>query len=186
MSSPLPPLFAFTDPKRTPHPEDIAAHLPAHSALVYRHFGDSHAAAHARVLKTLSEDIGFRLFIGEDLDLALEVGAHGLHLREASLTEAPNIRKNHPHLHLTAACHSEDILDSEAVTALDAVFVSPVFASHSPSAVDVTPLGLKGVRRLCDLSPVPVYGLGGIGADTAEALTQSGLAGFGAIEAFQL
>ncbi|MFT3997032.1 MAG: thiamine phosphate synthase [Asticcacaulis sp.] len=182
----LPPLFFFTDPVRTPHPEDVVAHLPAGSGVIYRHFGDRHAEAHARVLKTLSEDNGLKLLIGDDPVLAQEVGADGVHLPERSLSQAPELRDRYPDWLITGACHGCDTLDLSEVTALDGIFISPVFASHSPSAQGVVPLGLKGIQQFCDISPVPVLGLGGIGLDNAEQLTDSGLAGFGAIEAFHL
>ncbi|ESQ80904.1 thiamine phosphate synthase [Asticcacaulis sp. YBE204] len=186
MSSALPPLFFFTDPKRTPHPEEIVAHLPEGAGIIYRHFGDRHAGAHARVLKTLSEDNGLKLLIGEDEALAEEIVADGVHLREQSLWRAADLRKAHPEWLLTAACHGCETLDASDIADLDGVFVSPIFPSASPSAQGVSPIGLKGIQRFCDLSPVPVLGLGGIGADNAESLMHSGLAGFGAIEAFHL
>ncbi|MCA1934341.1 thiamine phosphate synthase [Asticcacaulis sp.] len=182
----LPALFYVTDPKRTPHPEEIVAHLPAGAGVIYRHFGDPHATAHARVLRTLCDDNGVKLLIGQDVALAEEVAADGVHLPERALANAPDVRERHGDWLITGACHGCETLDLAEVTALDGLFISPVFASQSPSAKDVAPLGLKGIQMFCDLSPVPVLGLGGIGADNAEHLTHSGLAGFGAVEAFQL
>ncbi|ADU11832.1 thiamine monophosphate synthase [Asticcacaulis excentricus CB 48] len=182
----LPALFYVTDPKRTPHPEEIVAHLPAGAGVIYRHFGDPHATAHARVLRTLCDDNGLKLLIGQDVALAEDVAADGVHLPERALSNAPDVRERHREWLITGACHGCETLDLAEVTALDGLFISPVFASHSPSAKGVAPLGLKGIQMFCDLSPVPVLGLGGIGADNAEQLTHSGLAGFGAVEAFQL
>lgn len=182
----LPALFYVTDPKRTPHPEEIVAHLPAGAGVIYRHFGDPHAEAHARVLRTLCDDNGVKLLIGQDVELAEEVAADGVHLPERALANAPDVRERHHDWLITGACHGCERLDLAEVTALDAIFISPVFASQSPSAKGVAPLGLRGIQSFCDLSPVPVVGLGGIGADNAEQLTHSGLAGFGAVEAFQL
>lgn len=188
MSSPradLPCLYFFTDPVRTPHPEDIAAHLPEGSAIVYRHFGDRHAIAHARVLQGLAQEKDLFLLIGNDVELALEVGAAGVHLPESRLAEAAHLRALYPVLWLTAACHEADTLKKTEMTALDAIFVSPVFPSQSPSAVGKPALGLKGIEGFCALSPVPVMGLGGITVDNAHLLNQSGLSGFGAIDAFK-
>lgn len=182
----LPALFYVTDPKRTPHPEEIVAHLPAGAGVIYRHFGDPHATAHARVLRTLCDDNGLKLLIGQDVALAEDVAADGVHLPERALSNAPDVRDRHREWLITGACHGCETLDLAEVTALDGLFISPVFASHSPSAKGVAPLGLRGIQMFCDLSPVPVLGLGGIGADNAEQLTHSGLAGFGAVEAFQL
>jgi len=182
----LPPLFFITDPQRTPHPEDIVAHLPAGAGVIYRHFGDRHAEAHARVLRTLCTDNELKLLIGNDAALAQEVGADGVHLPERALSTASDLRARHADWLITGACHTFECMDFSQIKALDGIFISPVFASQSPSAKDVAPLGLHGIQRFCEVSPVPVLGLGGIGADNAEQLTHSGLAGFGAVDAFHL
>lgn len=184
----LPPLFFFTDPARTPHPEDIAAHLPAGCGVVYRHFGEHHALQRARLLKRIAGDRSLVLLIGDDHDLALEVEAAGVHLREVSLPHAALLRRNHPELTLTAACHDAATLKNPAVVEgqVAALFVSPVFDSRSASAEGAVPLGVKGARDMAEASPVPVYGLGGINCDTIPRLRDCGLAGVAAVDAFNL
>lgn len=183
----LPPLFFFTDPKRTPHPEDIAIHMPEGCGIIYRHFGENHASQRARLLRKIARDNGLTLLIGEDNTLALEIEADGVHLRQASIDCAAGLKAAHPDLILTAACHDAKTLrnlDSESD--LSAVFISPVFASHSPSAKGVAPLGIRVARDMADLSSLPVYGLGGISCDNIMSLKDSGLAGVGAVDAFRL
>ncbi len=184
----LPPLFFFTDPARTPHPEDIAAHLPACCGVVYRHFGEHHALQRARLLRKIATDNDLVLLIGEDDDMALEVGADGIHLREQSLARAPDLRARHPDLVLTAACHGGLALNHPAVMEgqVAALFASPVFASESASAQGVPPLGVKGIREMVESSAVPVYGLGGINCDSITRLHDCGLAGVGAVDAFSM
>ncbi|MGK3151760.1 thiamine phosphate synthase, partial [Staphylococcus shinii] len=63
----------------------------------------------------------------------------------------------------------------------DAIVVSPVFASNSPSAGQ--PMGVEGLRRCVQATSLPVYALGGVRASTVEALTGSGVVGFAAVEA---
>lgn len=183
----LPPLFFFTDPKRTPHPEDIAIHMPEGCGVIYRHFGEGHAVQRAQLLRRITRDNGLTLLIGEDHALALDTGADGVHLRQASIGRAADLRIAHPDLILTAACHDAETLRAlDQDTGLSAVFISPVFASHSPSAQGVETLGVKGAREMTDLSSLPVFGLGGIGCDNILSLRDSGLAGVGAVDAFRL
>jgi thiamine-phosphate pyrophosphorylase len=183
----LPPLFFFTDPKRTPHPEDIAIHMPEGCGLIYRHFGETHASQRARLLRKITRDNGLNLLIGEDDALALEVEADGVHLRQASIPRAIDLHVTHPYLILTAACHAAETLRAlGADSGLSAVFISPVFASHSPSAQGIKALGVKGAREMTDLSSLPVFGLGGINCDNILSLRDSGLAGVGAVDAFRL
>jgi len=183
----LPALFFFTDPKRTPHPEDIAIHMPAGCGIIYRHFGENHASQRAHLLRKIASDNGLMLLIGEDDALALEVEADGIHLRQASIARAAGLRAAHPHLILTTACHDAETLRSlDTATGLSAVFISPVFTSHSPSAQGVAALGIKGVREMTDLSSLPVFGLGGIGCDNILSLRDTGLSGIGGVDAFRL
>ncbi|MCR6659028.1 MAG: thiamine phosphate synthase [Asticcacaulis sp.] len=183
----LPPLFFFTDPKRTPHPEDIAVHMPAGSGIIYRHFGENHASQRAQLLRKIARDNGLTLLIGEDDALALEIEADGIHLRQASINRAIGLHAAHPDLILTAACHdAETLRNLDAANGLTAVFISPVFASQSPSAQGIAPLGVKGARDMTELSSLPVYGLGGIGCDNILSLRDTGLSGIGAVDAFRL
>jgi thiamine-phosphate pyrophosphorylase len=182
----LPPLFFVTDPARIPHPEDIAANLPEGCGLIYRHFGEAHAPQRARLLRKIAEDQGLTLLIGADAVLAEEVAAHGVHLPERQLAEAPGLRVRHPGWIITAACHAPEILKRHEIEALDAVFISPVFVSQSPSARRVEPLGTKGVRALTEIAPLPVFALGGINCDTIASLRDCGLSGVAAVDAFNL
>ena len=186
-SQDLPTLFYFTDPARTPHPEDIAAHLPQGCGIIYRHFGDSHAPQRARLLRKIADERGLTLFIGEDVELALDIGADGVHLREHSIERAADLHRNRPELILTAACHDLATLRSLGdQSGLKAVFVSPVFDSQSPSASGITPLGVKGVQKFTEIATLCVYGLGGINCDNIGSLRDSGLSGIGAVDAFSL
>ncbi|MBU2167756.1 MAG: thiamine phosphate synthase [Alphaproteobacteria bacterium] len=174
----LPPLLFFTDPVRTPRPRDIAARLPRGAGVVYRGFGRPGMADEARELRRMTTSRGVRLLIGQDADLARAIGADGVHLPERHLERAPDLRARHPEWILTGALHGNA---SEGLSALDAVILSPVFRAGGASA-DRDPLGIENVtRRVADL-PLPVYGLGGITAETAAALTGTGLCGLAAID----
>jgi thiamine-phosphate pyrophosphorylase len=65
---------------------------------------------------------------------------------------------------------------------LDALFLSPVFQSDSPSAGP--PLGLTALKDLTDYYDCPVFALGGINQDNAATLIGSGIAGIAAIGGF--
>lgn len=183
----LPPLFFISDPQRTPHPEDIATLLPQGCGIIYRHFGESHAAQRAQLLRRIATDHGLVLLIGEDHDLALEIGADGIHLREQSFSRAAQLHADYPNLKLTMACHDPATAADIPIDAgLSAIFASPVFASASPSAAGKAPLGLKGARTFIDATSVPVYGLGGITCDNIGSLHDSGLSGVAAVDAFRM
>lgn len=175
----LPPLLFFTDPDRTPRPWEVAAHLPRGAGVVYRGFGRPEMPEEARHLRRVTADRGLCLLIGQDADLAEEVGADGVHLPERDLGRAGALRSRHPVWLITGALHGNAAV--QGVQALDALVLSPVFRAGGSSA-DRDPLGVAAASRQVSGLPLPVYGLGGITAATAPALADSGLCGLAAID----
>ena len=130
----LPNLLFFTDPKRTPDPERVAERLPAGAAVVFRAFGAPDAAARGRRLREITRRRGLTLLVGADAALALEVKADGLHLPERLAADAPGLRAMHPGWLITLAAHDEAAARLGASVGVDALVVSPIFPSRSPSA----------------------------------------------------
>ena len=64
---------------------------------------------------------------------------------------------------------------------VEALVISPVFASNSPSAG--RPMGALALARLARAARIPIYALGGINAGTARALKLTGVVGLAAVEA---
>jgi thiamine-phosphate pyrophosphorylase len=116
--------------------------------------------------------------IAADPELAQAVGADGVHWPETRLGQARAWR-NRFELQ-TASAHSRQAIWRASQLNLDAVLASSVFSSDSPSAG--RPLGVARFRRLVSTSPIPVYGLGGVTAQTSKRICQvsglSGISGF--------
>lgn len=176
-----PPLLVFTDPIRLPRPWEIVEHLPPGAGLVYRAFGAGDAVAVAERLRTITRERGVVLLIGMDADLADRVGADGVHLPERCLSAAYALGGKRPDWLLTGAVHSVEA--AERARDLDAVVLSPIFPAGGTSAARPA-LGLDALAEACRRSAVPVYALGGIDADLAETLTDSGACGIAGIDAF--
>jgi len=178
----LPPLLFLTDPERTPQPWEQAGRLPPGAGVVLRGFGrDSERATGERLGKVCRER-RLTLLVGADEALAEAIGAAGLHLPERDLGRAPAVRMRRPDWLITGAAHSQAELDRAALAGVDAVLLSPVFASASPSAG--APLGVDRFQAWVKGARVPVYALGGVTATTAPALAASracGLAGVSGI-----
>ncbi|WP_029910082.1 thiamine phosphate synthase [Caulobacter sp. UNC358MFTsu5.1] len=177
----LPNLLFFTDPERTPDPEAVAERLPAESAVVFRAFGAPDAAMRGARLREITRRRGLTLLVGADAGLALAIGADGVHLPERLAAEAPGLRAAHPDWLITLAAHDAAAARSGAVQGVDALVVSPVFPSRSPSAG--APLGVEGLERIVQAVETPVYALGGVRADTVERLLDTGIVGIAAVEA---
>ena len=172
----LPRLLFLTDPKRTPDPIAVARTLPVGSGIIYRHFGARDRETVAHQLQDICAQCGIGLLIAGDPALALSVGADGVHWPEARLAEA---RKWRGQFRLqTASAHSSMAIRRAVASGMDAVLVSAVFPSLSPSAPD--PIGAQRLRALARRADIPVYALGGVNADNAERVASD--AGLAAIE----
>ncbi|WP_082564675.1 thiamine phosphate synthase [Caulobacter sp. Root1472] len=178
---PLPNLLFFTDPARTPDPERIVERLPAGAAVVFRAFGAADAVVQGRRLREISRRRGLMLLVGAEPALALAVEADGLHLPERLASTLPGLRQTHPGWLITIAAHGLDAARGGAAAGADALVVSPVFPSRSPSAG--APLGVEGLKRIVEGVQTPVYALGGVRADTAARLRDTGIVGIAAVEA---
>ena len=174
----MPRLLFLTDPQRTPDPEAVLRTLPPEVGVVYRPFGAPDAVDRGRRLAAIAAERGLILLAGADPDLALAIGAAGLHLPERLADRLPALRASHPQWILTAAAHGLAAVQAEA----DALLVSPVLPSNSPSAG--APLGVEAFTALVAAAKAPVYALGGVTARTAPRLADSGAFGLAGIDAF--
>lgn len=172
---PIPSLFFFTDPARTPDPVSVARRLPRGTAVVYRHFGARERAQVARELATLCRSRGLLLLISADPELASRVGADGVHWPEARL------RPRHGEGLITAAAHSAHAISAAAAAGVDACVLSPIFPTRSDA--QRKPLGLFRASQIARAASLPVIALGGVNAHTARDLIGRGFAGLAAVDA---
>ena len=176
----LPGLLAFTDPQRSGDLLALAAQLPRGAALVYRSFGAVDALATARRLRKITWRRGVLLLVGFDSGLARVIGADGVHLPERFLGRLPALSRTG--LLLTAAAHSPAAARRALRLGADAVVLSTVMRSASPSAG--RPIGILRLARLARTLDGPVYALGGIDAGNARRIAATGVAGLAAVGAF--
>jgi thiamine-phosphate pyrophosphorylase len=174
---PIPALFFFTDPLRTPDPVAAAHALPRGTAVVYRHFGAPDRARVARALARCCRGRGLVLLVAADPELAARVGAAGVHWPERLLPaqRAPA----HGRL-VTAAAHSAAALARAAAYGADAVTLSPIFPTASTSPRP--PLGLFRASQIARASAAPVLALGGVEGARARRLAGRGFAGIAAVD----
>lgn len=123
-----------------------------------------------------------RLVVNDRLDVALAVGADGVHLRGDSFTAA-RLRPIVPDGFLLGrSIHSH--ADLHAAGPVDYVLAGTVWAT--PSKPD-TPhlLGADGLAAIVSASPVPVVAIGGVDLTRVPALASVRAAGLAGIGVFQ-
>jgi 8-oxo-dGTP diphosphatase len=115
---------------------------------------------------------GARVLVNGDLELAHAAGADGVHLDSttaAKLTARPGGAEPGSFL-VGVSCHGEVELAHAAAIGADFALLSPVLPTRThPGAAT---LGWGAFSALAAASPIPVYGLGGLGRDDV-ALAQS-------------
>jgi thiamine-phosphate pyrophosphorylase len=146
-------------------------------------------------LRTENRDLRTALLINSRTDVALAVGAGGVHLRsdDVSPEEVRTVwlhqyecgagapaRANLPRNPLIAvSCHSPaEVAQAATAHATFAVF-APVFEKK-----EAPPAGLAALRQACAAN-IPVLALGGITLENAHSCLAAGAAGIAAIRLFQ-
>jgi thiamine-phosphate pyrophosphorylase len=175
-----PRLWFLTDPGRTPDPAAAIGRLPRGTGVIFRGFGAPNAGEMARELRRTTRGRGQVLLIAQDWRLAAAVGADGVHLPQRWMGLARRLRRVRRGWLITAAAHDLGAIVAGGRLGLDALFISPVFASRSVSAGQ--PLGPVRFAALVRRAKVPVIALGGINGVTASRLAASGAAGLAAID----
>ncbi len=183
MTAPKPWRIAITDPQ-LPSPQSwlqAAAALVQSGNLPWLHLR-AKTLSHpqrlhaAQVLAPLCRTHHTGLIINGDLDIALAVGADALHLP----SQAPAIKRPPQLRHLMRACHSLEDIHKAASQSVDLVTLSPIFPPNSKQDHRPT-LGLDGLSRIVQHSPLPIIALGGITQDNAQACVEAGAVGTAAI-----
>jgi len=174
-------MLFVTDPQRTPDPSIIAERLPRGAGIVFRAFGAPDALEQARRMAGIARRRGLVLLIGADERLA--AGAGGIHLPERLAHTLPRLKARHPHWIVTVAAHSPAAVRRAARLEADAVLLSAIFESRSPSAV--RPIGPVRLAAIARAAPVPIYALGGVDMKNARRLGASGVVGIAAVDAFK-
>jgi thiamine-phosphate pyrophosphorylase len=149
--------------------------------VVFRAFGALDATDRGLRLREITRRRGLLLLVGADEALALGLEADGLHLPERLAADLARLRAAHPDWLITLAAHDEAAARTGVEAGADALVVSPVFPSASPSAG--APLGVEGLKRIVEAVETPVYALGGVRADTVSRLADVGIVGIAAVEA---
>lgn len=115
---------------------------------------------------------GAIVLINSDVELALRLGADGVHLAAAQLARL----ERKPALGWCAAsCHNAEELACAAQLGIDFAVLGPVQAT--PSHPDSMPLGWEGFAALARGASLPVFALGGMKPDDLETAWRCGAQG---------
>lgn len=135
----------------------------------------------ALALKTVTDSMGVPLIINDNVFVALESGASGVHLGQSD-ADIPKARKVLPSTSIIgASVHSvEEALRAEAEGA-DYLGVGALFPTGTKT--DVCQTSIQTLRHICASVQIPVVGIGGISVERIALLGGSGIAGVAVVSA---
>ena len=138
--------------------------------------------AEARAVREVLAGTGIPLIINDRIDVALAVGADGVHLGQSDMliADARHVVGHSMLIGISAEC-VEDAVRAEAQGA-DYVGISPVFST--PTKTDTAPaLGLDGVAAIRAAVSLPLVGIGGIKPGNAAEVIRAGCDGVAVVSA---
>jgi thiamine-phosphate pyrophosphorylase len=138
--------------------------------------------AEALALKTVLKRHGIPLLINDRVDVALAVGADGVHLGQSDMRIADARRILEPHMIVGISAESvADAIEAENEGA-DYIGISPVFATGTKTDT-VPPLGLERVRLIRAEVDIPLVGIGGINVGNGATVILHGADGIAVVSA---
>jgi len=125
-----------------------------------------------------------RIIVNDRLDVALAVGAAGVHLGGKSMPVSAVRSCVSAGFLIGASCHSlEESLAAPAAGA-DFILLGPIFESASKLRYG-PPLGLAKLEEVVRAISAPVFALGGITVERARSCLEAGASGIAGISIFQ-
>ncbi|MBE6909757.1 MAG: thiamine phosphate synthase [Ruminococcaceae bacterium] len=135
----------------------------------------------ARELKPVCARYGVPLIINDDVALAIECGADGVHVGQDDTDAAETRRRIGPDMLLGVSAHTvEEALRAERDGA-DYLGVGAVFPTGTKKDAGVLPF--ETLRDICAAVSIPVVAIGGVSLDNLGALAGSGIDGVAVVSA---
>jgi thiamine-phosphate pyrophosphorylase len=123
---------------------------------------------------------GVPLIINDRVDVALAVGADGVHLGQSDMPLAA--ARALVGAAMVIGVSAESVRDAVEAAGADYLGVSPVFAT--PTKADTAaPLGLEGLRAIREAVKTPLVAIGGLNRGNAAAAIRSGADGVAVVSA---
>ncbi len=136
----------------------------------------------AKDLRALTSKHRAQLLINDRLDLALAVGADGVHLRASSLPVAAARRVMGPERLVGVSTHSVDEVMRAQQDGADFAVLGPIYDTPSKRGFGA-PIGLGAIEKAAAECRIPLFAIGGVSPSRAVELRRAGASGVALISA---
>ncbi|MEA3012998.1 MAG: thiamine-phosphate pyrophosphorylase [Sphingomonadales bacterium] len=179
MSFQLPKLYPITDRRVSglSHAEQLARLCEGGARLVQlreKHLSPREFFGEALEALRVARSFGATVVVNDRADVALAAGADGVHLGQDDLPPGAARALLGEGAVVGFSTHGVEQAVAASASPVDYIAVGPVYATSSKQNPDPV-VGLEGVRRVRDsVGRVPLVAIGGITAENARAVLESG------------
>ena len=180
-------LYADTDSSRLPGvslAQQVEGVLKGGATMVQlreKHLSREQFRAEALEIKAICQRYGVPFLINDDVDLALEVDADGVHVGQEDMEAGRARQRLGPDKIIGVSAHNvAEALRAQAAGA-DYLGAGAVFPTGTKG--NVTALAYETLRDICRSVDIPVVAIGGIGPDNLPTLAGSGIRGVAVVSA---
>lgn len=175
----LPRVYPLTDARLSglSHADQVAQQTLGGASLIQLREKQLSPAAlftEARAAFEVAEKAGARLIINDRADIALAVGAHGVHLGQDDLPPEAARRLLGPEAVIGFSTHSLEQARKALAEPVDYIAIGPIFGTATKT--DTFPVvGLEGVRAVRRVvGNLPLVAIGGISHTNAHEVIEAG------------
>lgn len=134
------------------------------------------------MMRDLTEQYNARLFINDRVDIALAVGADGVHLGQNSIPVHAVRKISGNKLLIGVSTHSIDEAIEAEKDGADYITLGPIYRTLSKLKYG-KPIGINILKEVRAVVSIPIFAIGGIKLDKVEELTEAGADGVALISA---
>lgn len=136
----------------------------------------------ARELRTITREFGAKLFINDRVDVAMIVGADGVHLGGASMPVDAARKIVGKDMLIGASTHNMEEALAAQKGGADLITFGPIFDTPSKAKYGA-PVGAAAIRKLKNEINIPIFALGGINSGNVLQVMSAGADGIAMISA---
>ena len=135
----------------------------------------------ARDLVQLCHRYGVPFIVNDEVEIAVECGADGVHVGQEDMKAADVRAKVGPQMMIGVSAHTVEEALEAVKNGADYLGVGAVFSTSTKT--DVSVLSMETLRAICNAVKVPVVAIGGISEHNLMQLSGSGVDGVAVVSA---